>query len=77
MILSRLSANLKGPWMIDPMSAETMLPILRSVLAGLSISMEAPEVISERTPVATEAASGGSASQKVIHIYLLHFQRSP
>ena len=71
MILSRLSANLKGPWMIDPMSAETMLPVLRSVLHGLNVSMEAPETVSEKLPMAKGASSSGGGQKK---IHILHLE---
>ena len=71
MILSRLSANLKGPWMIDPMSAETMLPVLRSVLHGFTVSMEAPETVSEKLPMAKGASSSGGVQKK---IHILHLE---
>lgn len=60
MILSRLSANLKGPWMIDPQSAEIMFPMLRSVLRGSSVSLEGSPVVSELVPVASRSRKGGS-----------------
>ncbi len=72
MILSRLSANLKGSWMIDPQSAEIMLPMLRNLLHGTPVSLEAPSVISEFVPASSSASeahnSGNEGKVHILHL---------
>lgn len=75
MLLTRFAANLKGPWMIDSESAQVMLPMLKSILSGVPVSMEPEEKYTFSELIAArQAADSSFESGQESKIHILHLQ---
>lgn len=74
MLLTRFAANLKGPWMIDAESAQVMLPVLKSILSGVPVSMEPEEKYNLSELIAARQAGSSSESGQESKIHILHLQ---
>lgn len=74
MLLTRFAANLKGPWMIDAESAQVMLPVLKSILSGVPVSLEPEEKYNLSELIAARQAGASSESGQESKIHILHLQ---
>ena len=74
MLLTRFAANLKGPWMIDAESAQVMLPVLKSILSGVPVSLEPEEKYNLSELIAARQAGSSSESGQESKIHILHLQ---
>lgn len=74
MLLTRFAANLKGPWMIDAESAQVMLPVLKSILSGVPVSLEPEEKYNLSELIAARQAGSSFESGQESKIHILHLQ---